>query len=273
MIDTLAAYEQSEYSYDALSPDTIHPGELGEELYLKAFTEVLSEKVAEVSTSVADYVSACATGEDLSLKNALPSHRHDIATPGDPRVEDYSTFIYYPLDEFVRLSDTAYELRDVSVAGIPGIFYWVVPGANDLKIYLNDELIMECAEDYQHYNLQTRIDNEKKLLAIKSDELEKMQLKEREKLEEVSGLSAEEAKNRLVESMKDEAKTAAASYINEIMDEAKLNANAQAKKIIIQTIQRVATETAIENSVSVFHIDNDEVKGRIIGREGQQEAL
>ena len=102
-------------------------------------------------------------------------------------------------------------------------------------------------------NLQTRIDNEKKLLAIKSDELEKMQLKEREKLEEVSGLSAEEAKNRLVESMKDEAKTAAASYINEIMDEAKLNANAQAKKIVIQTIQRVATETAIENSVSVFH--------------------
>ena len=117
-------------------------------------------------------------------------------------------------------------------------------------------------------NQQTRIDNEKKLLAIKSDELEKMQLKEREKLEEVSGLSAEEAKNRLVESMKDEAKTAAASYINEIMDEAKLNANAQAKKIVIQTIQRVATETAIENSVSVFHIDNDEVKGRIIGREG-----
>ena len=69
--------------------------------------------------------------------------------------------------------------------------------------------------------------------------------------------------------MKDEAKTAAASYINEIMDEAKLNANAQAKKIVIQTIQRVATETAIENSVSVFHIDNDEVKGRIIGREGR----
>ena len=118
-------------------------------------------------------------------------------------------------------------------------------------------------------NQQNRIDNEKKLLQVKADELEKMQLKEREKLEEVSGLSAEEAKARLVESMKDEAKTAAASYINEIMDEAKLNANQQAKKIVIQTIQRVATETAIENSVSVFHIDNDEVKGRIIGREGR----
>ena len=116
---------------------------------------------------------------------------------------------------------------------------------------------------------QQRIDNEKKLLQIKADDLEKMQQQERKKLEELSGLSAEEAKTRLVESMKDEARTAAASYINEIMDEAKLNANSQAKKIVIQTIQRVATETAIENSVSVFHIDNDEVKGRIIGREGR----
>ena len=116
---------------------------------------------------------------------------------------------------------------------------------------------------------QQRIDNEKKLLQMKQDDLEKMQLQEREKLEELSGLSADEAKARLVESLKDEARTDAASYINEIMDEAKLNANQQAKKIIIQTIQRVASETAIENSVSVFHIDNDEVKGRIIGREGR----
>ena len=116
---------------------------------------------------------------------------------------------------------------------------------------------------------QQRVDNEKKLLAIKQEELEKMQSQEREKLEELSGLSAEEAKARLVESLKDEARTDAASYINEIIDEAKLNANAQAKKIVIQTIQRVATETAIENSVSVFHIDNDDIKGRVIGREGR----
>ena len=116
---------------------------------------------------------------------------------------------------------------------------------------------------------QQRVDNEKRLLAMKEEELEKMQLKEREKLEELSGLSADEARNRLVESLKDEARTNAAAYINEIMDEAKLNANQQAKKIVIQTIQRVATETAVENSVSVFHIENDEVKGRIIGREGR----
>ena len=116
---------------------------------------------------------------------------------------------------------------------------------------------------------QQRIDNEKKLLALKQADLEKMQEQERAKLEELSGLSAEEAKNRLVESMKDKSKMDAASYINEIVDQAKLDANQQARKIVIQTIQRVATETAIENSVSVFHIDNDEVKGRIIGREGR----
>ena len=118
-------------------------------------------------------------------------------------------------------------------------------------------------------NQQNRIDNEKKMLSMKHEELEKMQLQERAKLEELSGLSADEAKTRLVEAMKDEAKTDAQAYINEIMDEAKLNANAQAKKIVIQTIQRVATETAVENSVSVFHIDNDDVKGRVIGREGR----
>ena len=116
---------------------------------------------------------------------------------------------------------------------------------------------------------QQRVDKEKKLLSVKQQDLEKMQKQEQAKLEELSGLSAEEAKQRLIESLKDQAKLDAASYVNEIMDDAKLNANQQAKKIVIQTIQRVATETAIENSVSVFHIDNDEVKGRIIGREGR----
>lgn len=116
---------------------------------------------------------------------------------------------------------------------------------------------------------QLHVENEKKLISIKQAELDKMQEQERTKLEELSGLSAEEAKNRLVESMKDKARMDAAGYINEVMDQAKLDANQKAKKIVIQTIQRVATETAIENSVSVFHIDNDEVKGRIIGREGR----
>ncbi len=116
---------------------------------------------------------------------------------------------------------------------------------------------------------QQALDNERKQVLAKQQELDKMQVREREKLEELSGLNAEELKQRLVESLKDEARSNAQGYIDEIMDEAKLNANQQAKKIVIQTIQRVATETAIENSVSVFHIDSDEVKGRIIGREGR----
>lgn len=113
------------------------------------------------------------------------------------------------------------------------------------------------------------VDKERKGIATRQAELEKMKAQERVKLEELSGLSAEEAKERLVQSMKDKAHMDAAGYINEVMDQAKLDANQKARKIVIQTIQRVATETAIENSVSVFHIDNDEVKGRIIGREGR----
>ena len=116
---------------------------------------------------------------------------------------------------------------------------------------------------------QNKLHSREQNLTRKEEELEKMQLKEREKLEELSGLSADEARHRLVESMKDEARSEAQSYINDMMDDAKLTATKEAKRIVIQTIQRVATETAIENSVTIFHIDNDEVKGRIIGREGR----
>ncbi len=103
----------------------------------------------------------------------------------------------------------------------------------------------------------------------RKEELDKLILSERQELEAISGLSSEEAKDKLIESLKDEAKTAAASYINDIMDEAKMTANKEAKRIVVQSIQRVATETAIENSVTIFHIDSDEIKGRIIGREGR----
>jgi ribonuclease Y len=114
-------------------------------------------------------------------------------------------------------------------------------------------------------NLESQIE----LVEKKKKELETIHRKELEQLETISGLSAEEAKEKLIESLKDEAKTGAMSYINEIMEEAKMNANKEAKRIIIQTIQRVATEAAIENSVTVFNIESDEIKGRIIGREGR----
>ena len=101
------------------------------------------------------------------------------------------------------------------------------------------------------------------------EEYERLRRQQIEKLETIAGLSAAEARNNLVESLKAEAKTQAMSYVNEVMDEARLNATKEAKRIVILSLQRVAQEAAIENSVTVFHIDNDEVKGRIIGREGR----
>lgn len=114
-------------------------------------------------------------------------------------------------------------------------------------------------------NLEAQIEAVEK----KQQDLEKVHKQEVERLEVISGLSAEEAKERLVDALKEEAKSYAQSYITEIMDEAKMTANKEAKKIVIQSIQRVATETAVENAITVFHIDSDEVKGRIIGREGR----
>ncbi|MBR2232220.1 MAG: ribonuclease Y [Bacteroidaceae bacterium] len=118
-----------------------------------------------------------------------------------------------------------------------------------------------------------RLEQQQAILQKREEELgqrlENLINQERTQLEKISGLTAEEAKERLIETLKDEAKTNAASYINEIMDDAKMTANKEAKRIVIQTIQRVATEAAVENSVTVFHIENDDVKGRIIGREGR----
>lgn len=114
-------------------------------------------------------------------------------------------------------------------------------------------------------NLNTQIE----LVEKKSEELEKMHRQQVEQLQAISGLSAEDAKNQLMESLKEEAKTGAMSYINDIVDEAKMTANKEAKRIVMMAIQRVAAETAIENAVTVFHIESDEMKGRIIGREGR----
>ena len=113
------------------------------------------------------------------------------------------------------------------------------------------------------------IEQRQQAIDYRQQEVEKMHQQAEKQLEQLSGMSAEEAKKQLVEALKDEAKTAAMSYVNEIMDNARLEANKEAKKIIIQTIQRVSSETAAEATVSVFHIENDEVKGRIIGREGR----
>ena len=114
-----------------------------------------------------------------------------------------------------------------------------------------------------------QVENQQKAVEHKAQEVERLHQKAEQQLEQISGLSAEEAKKQLVDALRDEAKTAAMAYINDTMDEARLTASKEAKKIIIQSIQRIASEATVENAVSVFHIDNDEVKGRIIGREGR----
>ncbi|MDU1904789.1 MAG: ribonuclease Y [Dysgonomonas sp.] len=117
--------------------------------------------------------------------------------------------------------------------------------------------------------IKENLEGQLELVDKKKQDLDKLHKQEVERLEALSGLSAEEIKNKLIEALKDEAQTEAQSYISEIMEEAKMTANKEAKKIVVQSIQRVATETAIENAITVFHIDSDEVKGRIIGREGR----
>ena len=146
--------------------------------------------------------------------------------------------------------------------------------ASEVKLQQREMQINQRQSELQRKVNETdaiRENLERQLNVVESKEkdLEHAQRQAQEQLEVVSGLSAEQAKEQLVENLKDEAKTNAMSYINDIMEEAKMTANKEAKKIVIQSLQRVATETAIENSVTVFHIESDEVKGRIIGREGR----
>ncbi|MCX6227754.1 MAG: ribonuclease Y [Bacteroidia bacterium] len=135
----------------------------------------------------------------------------------------------------------------------------------ELQISLRNLENSERELDAIRENLNTQLE----LVGQKEEEMLKIRKQQIQQLETLSGLSADEARNQLVESLKNEAKTEAMSFIQEIMDEAKMNANKKAKKIIVKSIQRVASETAIENSVTVFHIESDEIKGRIIGREGR----
>ena len=142
------------------------------------------------------------------------------------------------------------------------------------KLKQREMVLTQRQEELQRKKQETdaikaNLEAQLEVIDKKKEELDHLQRQEIEKLEAISGLSAEEAKERMVESLKEEAKTEAQSYINDIMDDAKMTANKEAKRIVIQTIQRVATETAIENSVTVFHIESDEIKGRIIGREGR----
>ncbi len=137
------------------------------------------------------------------------------------------------------------------------------------EMQLNQQQSENQRAKKENDNMRASLENQQTALATRQTQVDEMHTRAQNLLEHISGLTASEAREKLIESLKDEAKTAAASYINDIMDDAKMTANKEARRIVVQSIQRVATETAIENSVTVFHIDSDEIKGRIIGREGR----
>jgi len=140
---------------------------------------------------------------------------------------------------------------------------------NQKENTLNQKLSEVNKKDAEFRKLRSDIDLQKSVLAKKQLELDKSHKIQVEQLEQISNLSAEDAKSQLIETLKNEAKTEALEIVQNTIEDAKLTAKQEAKKIVIQTIQRIATEEAVENAVSVFNIDNDAVKGRIIGREGR----
>lgn len=145
---------------------------------------------------------------------------------------------------------------------------------NENRIKQKENEINRKLEELQRKNnelstLKDNLNNQLQVVSKKQQELDKSHAQHVKQLETVAGLSAEEAKSQLIESLKDEAKSEALSQIKDVVNEAKMTANKEAQKIVIQTIQRTATEHAIENTVSVFNLENEEIKGRIIGREGR----
>ena len=178
----------------------------------------------------------------------------------------------YLKDKTMEAKDRFYQLKTDHEKHITEKDKVILAADNRIKqkeTTLNQQLEQSKRKQTEIDTIQTNLNSQLEVINRRKEELEKAHQKQVHALEKIAGLSAEDAKAQLVEALKAEAKTEAMSFIKDAIDEAKLTANKEAKRIVIQTIQRVATEHAIENAVTVFHIDNDEVKGRIIGREGR----
>ncbi len=178
----------------------------------------------------------------------------------------------YLKDKTMEAKDRFYQLKTDHEKHITEKDKVILAADNRIKqkeTTLNQQLEQSKRKQTEIDTIQTNLNSQLEVINRRKEELEKAHQKQVHALEKIAGLSAEDAKAQLVEALKAEAKTEAMSFIKDAIDEAKLTANKEAKRIVIQTIQRVATEHAIENAVTVFHIDNDEVKGRVIGREGR----
>ena len=178
----------------------------------------------------------------------------------------------YVKDKTIEAKDRFYQMKTEHEKHITEKDKVILAAENRIKqkeTTLNQQLEASKRKQTEVETIQTNLNSQLEVINRRKEELEKAHQKQVHALEKIAGLSAEDAKAQLVEALKAEAKTDAMSFIKDSIDEAKLTANKEAKRIVIQTIQRVATEHAIENAVTVFHIDNDEVKGRVIGREGR----
>src|SRR6202789_1985523 len=142
-------------------------------------------------------------------------------------------------------------------------------GVKQKEQSLNSRLENMNRKESELDNVRKNLERQTEIVVKKQEEVDVLKNQHVQQLETIAGLSAEEAKNQLVDNLREEARSKAMAQIKDIVDEAKLTATKEAKKIVIQTIQRTATESAIENTVSIFNIENDEMKGRIIGREGR----
>jgi len=145
---------------------------------------------------------------------------------------------------------------------------------NENKLKQKDQNLSKMMEQNQRKeaeleSMKENLTAQLEIVNKRKEEAEKARLQQVSKLEKIANLTADEAKQQLVEALKEEAKSKASSYVKDIVDEAKLTATKEAKKVVLETIQRTAAETAIENCVSVFNIESDDIKGKIIGREGR----
>lgn len=199
-------------------------------------------------------------------KIMLKGQKEDIIQKAEIEAENIKKEkIFQAKEKFLQLKSEHEEHINERKAQIQEIENRIKQKENSLN-QQNAELGRKNKEaDAIRDNLKVQVD----IATKKVQEYETLREEAIRQIESIAGMSAEEAKNQLVESMKEEAKTEAQSYINDVIDEARLTANKEAKRIVINTIQRTASETAIENAVTVFHIESDEIKGRIIGREGR----
>ena len=135
----------------------MHPGPLGREIYIDAFKQTLSEEVEKAMQAIADSVPELLSGNMEAREAAAPSRVHERTVPADPRVSEMVQFSYLPAEQFTRVDDCTFSIETEARHGMPGIYYWVVPGHNGFKIYEDNRLLYEDTEEFYHYFMQENI--------------------------------------------------------------------------------------------------------------------